>query len=230
MKHTLPNPMTKGRLIFGWIFMAAQQFLIPLLIVLAANLLSLPLSELGLNVVYFIINFIVTVAVFGPFLFRDLLYFGKHFGRCLGDCLVGFVVYWAANMFLSIWIVLCFPDFANANDAVIQTMADESYGLIFLATVFLVPIVEETLYRGVIYGTFARRKPVLGFLFSVVLFSAIHVVGYIGQLSPLYLLVSFLQYIPAAAALTWSYAKSGTIFTPILIHTAVNLIAAAAMR
>ena len=222
--------MTKGRLIFGWIYLAAQQFLIPLLIVWTAKLLSLPLSELGLNFIYFVLNFIVVVAVFGPFLARDLRHFGRHFWSCIGDSLVGFVVYWAANMFFSIWVALCFPNFSNANDAAIQTMATENYKLILVSTVILVPIVEETLYRGVIYGTFARRSSVLGYILSAALFSAIHVVGYICQLSPGHLLVSFLQYLPAALTLTWSYAKSGTIFVPILIHTALNLLAAVAMR
>lgn len=230
MNKSLPNPMTKGRLIFGWIYLAAQQFLIPLLIVLAAKLLSLPLSELGLNFIYFLLNFVVVVTVFALFLAKDLRHFGKHFWSCIGICLVGFVVYWAANVFFSLWVALFFPNFANANDAAIQTMATENYKLILVSTVILVPIVEETLYRGVIYGTFARRNSVLGYIFSAVLFSAIHVVGYIGQLSPIYLLVSFLQYLPAALTLTWSYAKSGTIFVPILIHTALNLLAAVAMR
>ena len=230
MNYKLPNPMAKGRLIFGWIYLAAQQFLIPLLIVLVAALLSLPLNELGLNFIYFVLNFVVVVTVFASFLAKDLRHFGRHFWRCIGTCLVGIVVYWAANVFFSIWVALFFPSFSNANDAAIQIMATENYKLILVGTVILVPIVEETLFRGVIYGTFARCSPVLGLICSAVLFSAIHVVGYIGQLSPSHLLVSFLQYIPAGLCLGWAYAKSGTIFVPILIHTALNLLAAVAMR
>ena len=56
----------------------------------------------------------------------------------------------------------------------------------------------------------------------MLLFSAIHILGYIGKASTLTLVLSFLQYLPAGLCLAWSYAKSETILTPIVIHTLIN--------
>ena len=36
------------------------------------------------------------------------------------------------------------------------------------------------------------------------------------------MLMALLQYLPAGLCLAWSYAKSDTIFAPILIHALVN--------
>ena len=40
----------------------------------------------------------------------------------------------------------------------------------------------------------------------------------------------FVQYLPAGLMLAWSYEKSNTIVTPILIHTVINAIAIYSMR
>ena len=57
---------------------------------------------------------------------------------------------------------------------------------------------------------------------SICVFSLIHIVGFIGRYSPLELVLSFLQYVPAGLCLAWSYQRSGTVFAPILIHAMVN--------
>ena len=44
------------------------------------------------------------------------------------------------------------------------------------------------------------------------------------------LLLCFCQYIPAGICLGWAYAKSGTIWCPVLIHMTVNQIGMLFMR
>jgi membrane protease YdiL (CAAX protease family) len=51
------------------------------------------------------------------------------------------------------------------------------------------------------------------------------VIAYIGTLSPMRLLLSLLQYLPAGYCLARAYAKSGSLFAPMLIHATINLIA-----
>jgi membrane protease YdiL (CAAX protease family) len=97
-----------------------------------------------------------------------------------------------------------------------------------IGTVVLVPIVEETLYRGLIFGLLPKR--ILRYAVSVGAFCAIHVMGYIGYYEPLHLLLCFMQYIPAGLVLAYAYERSGSIFAPILIHMAINGIAMLFMR
>jgi membrane protease YdiL (CAAX protease family) len=59
-------------------------------------------------------------------------------------------------------------------------------------------------------------------ILSICLFSLVHLLGYIGQYTPLQFFLAFLQYVPAGIALCGAYITSGTIFAPILLHTAIN--------
>ena len=152
MKHTLHNTMTKAEYIFGVCYLAAQQFLIPYLLVLGAAWLGLPLSDLWLNFIFFALNFVVVCLAFSRYLGKNLRALGKQIPAVLGTCIVGFLLYWTANLLVSLFIAIYFPGFANANDANIQNMASEQYPIMFIGSVLLVPMVEETLYRGVIFG------------------------------------------------------------------------------
>ena len=230
MKHSLHNSMTKGEYIFGACYLVAQQFVIPFLLVFFTALLKLRISNLWMNFIFFIINFVVVLAAFSRYLMQNIRIFLNRFWRVCGIVFLGFVIYWAANILVSMFIMIYFPAFHNANDANIQAMASQQYWVMFTGSVILVPIVEETLYRGVIFGLADRFSRPVAYIASTLLFALIHVVGYIGTQPPVYLLVSLLQYAPAGLCLSWAYARSRTIFAPILIHTAVNLLGMLAMR
>ena len=74
-----------------------------------------------------------------------------------------------------------------------------------------------------------RKKPGAAVV-STVLFSLIHINNYIGYYDPLTMLLSFVQYIPAGICLAAAYEISGSIFAPVLIHTAVNAVGMLAVR
>ena len=94
--------------------------------------------------------------------------------------------------------------------------------MLVMALVLLVPVVEEAIYRGVIFRGIANRNPFLGYGVSMLLFAAIHIAGYIGQYDTLTLAICLVQYLPAGLILAWAYEKSGTIWCSILIHMTVN--------
>ena len=102
--------------------------------------------------------------------------------------------------------------------------------LMSIGTVLLVPVVEEMLFRGVLFGRLYQKNCFLAYALSTILFSCIHIVGYLGVYAPTDLFLSFLQYVPAGICLAWSYAKSGCIWAPILIHIAVNQVGTLSMR
>ena len=116
------------------------------------------------------------------------------------------------------------------NDESIGQLMEENTGLIQFGAVLLVPITEELLYRGLVFGSFYKRKPLAGYLISMTAFAALHVVGYVTMYEPLHLMLCFLQYLPAGFCLAWAYARADSIWAPILIHIAINQIGTAAMR
>lgn len=229
--NTLKNRMTRGETIFGWVYMIAMQFVM-LPFVLLVEYFDIRISALGVNMIFFTLNLVLVVLFCHRFLVKNLRALGKNIGNTLAYSLAGFVIYWAMNIVVGLIIVLCFPDFTNANDAYIEAMSGDGFWLLFVGTVLLVPIVEETIFRGAVFGSLDRVNRPLAYVVSVLLFSAVHVVGYIGteDFTLTTALVSLLQYIPPSICLAWVYTKTDTIFASTLVHAAVNFLGMMAMR
>ena len=64
----------------------------------------------------------------------------------------------------------------------------------------------------------------------MVVFSIVHIAGYVGYADWLTMLLCFFQYMPAGFALAWCYHRTGSIFTSVLLHMTVNQIGMLAMR
>ena len=81
---------------------------------------------------------------------------------------------WLAGLLLS------FLDLAvaNPNDAYISGLAGSNFRLIAVCTVLLAPLVEETLFRGLIFGNLHQKSRVAAYAVSALIFAAIHVWQY----------------------------------------------------
>ncbi len=222
--------MTRREYLFGWAYLLVDLFALPLLLN-AGNLhLPKPLSETELNLVYFLVNFLVVLIIFHKFLGKSLRQAIRNPWRCLRFAVLGFILYYLAMIAVSYGITYIKPDFVNVNDAAVMDMTQEQYTLMSIATVFLVPVTEETLFRGILFQGFHKRSRLLAYAVSVLVFSVIHISGYIGTQDTLTLLLCFVQYLPASIALAWAYEKADTILAPMLIHMTVNQIGISAMR
>lgn len=227
--ENLTIKMHRYEAVTGLIYIIMQIFILPVILVVANNFLPHPLSDAALNFTLFSINFICIVVIFHRFLINSLHILFQRPKQVLLTCLKGFGFYWLGSVLVNILVVYLDPGFSNVNDENIAVLADQNNFLMIIGTVVLVPVVEETLYRGVVFGQLYRKKPMLGYIVSVAVFSALHIFGYIGFYSPLRLLLCFLQYIPAGIFLAWTYVKADTIWAPIVIHITVNLIGMLAM-
>ena len=222
--------MTRREFLLGWGYLLFSTLFLPALLGLVSSLLAEPLSEALVNILYFAINFLCVAVIFRRFLWSSLKTAASKPWHCLLFALIGFGVYMLAMLIMSAVIAGIDPDFSNVNDDAIIDMAQEHTGWIAFCTVFLVPITEETLYRGLLFQGLQRKSRVLAYLVSVSVFAWIHVMGYIGSFDALTLVLCFVQYLPAGAILALAYEKTDTIITPILIHIIINQIGISAMR
>ena len=217
------NKLTPNETVFGLIYFLLQLLIVPGIIVVAnMMLLNNALSEAVANTVCFAINFVVVLVIFRKFLWKDLRFAIAEPWHVLRWAGIGLLIYMAGNGVFSLLITLVAPDFANINDAMIQEMVQEHYGLMTIGTVLLVPIVEECFYRGLIFRNFYDKHPFLAYILSMVFFSLAHVLGYVTMEDFGTLVLCFIQYLPAGFALAFAYRRSGSIFASVLIHMAVN--------
>ena len=221
--------MTKQEIRLGWCFFLLYIFVIPIVIDFVG--IALRLSLTGLNILYFIVNFVCIVAIFHRFLWVSTKSALAKPLKSLQFVLMGLGVNILCSLLVSViitpWI---HPDFSNVNDQAILAMSNTHTALFIFCTVVLVPITEELVFRGLTFGTIYKKHPRLALFVSVLIFASIHLLDYIGTADWKTLLVCFLQYLPAGFSLAWAYGVSENIMTPILIHIINNAIAMASLR
>lgn len=216
--------------ILGWVLLALHLLFLPLIIELVCFFFSIELSLSVLNIVNFIAAWVITVTIFHRFLWENLKNFRKDIKNSLYAALGGFGLFYVLNIFVNIIIMNLAPDFSNVNDDNIQQLSQGYYWIMTFCTVLLVPLTEEVLYRGMIFGLVWHKNRILGYVVSALVFAAIHMVGYIGTVPAVELVIGFFQYLPACIGLAYAYEKADSIWAPILVHCTVNLIGMLAMR
>ena len=132
------------------------------------------------------------------------------------------------SFLVSAALVLIFGDsLANPNDEMVADMAKDSYRTALGISVFIAPIVEEILFRGIVFGSIRQKNRTWAYVISIALFSFYHVWQYAVFYQDVSLLIFAVQYIPAGYALAWSYEKTNCIWIPIFMHMLVNTAAMA---
>ena len=212
----------------GWIWLMVQLLFLPSIVGIANLLLHLNLSVAMLNVILFTLDFIAIIAIFHRYLFVQIRM--VKLSRLLIWVPLGLGLYWTLSIVVSYLLFYLQPAHTNANNETISSLLQEQQLLMTIGTVFLVPITEETLFRGLLFGTLYKKHPALGYVVSVLVFAAVHVIGYIGTQDILSLCVSLIQYIPAGLVLSFVYIKANTLAAPILIHSILNAVATLMLR
>ena len=219
---SLPIALTQKETRNGFLYMAISLIALPWLLSEGNAYLADPLSQGKVNFIYYFLNFAVMVWLCRHFLGDNLKLALRIPFPVIWYGILGYLGSKALGEILAIVTLLIYPSFSNVNDASITAMLREDSQLIILGTVFLVPVVEELFFRGLIFRNLHGKNQVTAYLVSMVLFSLLHVVGYIGTDSPIHLLMCFLQYLPASFCLCWCYCQTGTIITPIFMHALTN--------
>lgn len=219
---SLPIALTQKETRNGFLYMAISLIALPWLLSEGNAYLADPLSQGKVNFIYYFLNFAVMVWLCRHFLGDNLKLALRIPFPVIWYGILGYLGSKALGEILAIVTLLVYPSFSNVNDASITAMLREDSQLIILGTVFLVPVVEELFFRGLIFRNLHGKNQVTAYLVSMVLFSLLHVVGYIGTDSPIHLLMCFLQYLPASFCLCWCYCQTGTIITPIFMHALTN--------
>ena len=221
MKLSISTNHTENML--GYCYLAFYQIFLPSLLGIGAAVLG-GISPSLLNIIFFTINFVAVAIIFRRFLWKSVLALRGNWKRCLTSTAMGLGVYFAGMFLISLMIPWIDPNFSNVNDDTILELTQEYKVPLGVCIVLLVPVVEETLFRGLVFRHLFEKDSRLGYLVSMAVFSLIHIVGYIGTTDFRTLLLCFIQYIPAGFALAGAYERAENICAPIATHMTINLI------
>ena len=229
-KQHISVSLNKKEFLWGWVYLAAELLILPSVLFYLSGRLFPDVTDAEVNFLYYLINFIAVCLIFCGFLKRNLGIAKSNLMRTFLYILLGLAGYWASNLVLAELTTILMPDFSNVNDMNIAAISRDGYFLMALGTVLLVPTAEECLFRGLLFRGFYGKSRWAAYAISALCFSFIHIGGYLGSYDLPLLALCFVQYLPAGLILAWSYEKSNTIFTPILIHTVINAIGIYSMR
>ncbi len=225
-KHTY---MTDMEIIGGWLFFAVYLLVMPLLlerlIHLFAVLLDTQISAAAANRVYYYILTAVTAVLFHRFLGSDMGRFFGSLNRCLTTAGMALVLFYGANeLFYRLCNRFLMP-VGNLNDGIIAAVIDDAPRTTVLIVILLAPFVEEVLFRGLVFGWLAEKSVPVAYAASALLFAFGYfwrvAVGGVSTAS----VVTLAQYLIPGLVFAWAYGRSGSVFTAVLVHAAVNALA-----
>ena len=216
------NRLTRTQAALGWCYLPMHIFLVPLLVSVAAAFAPVELDGAETNLICFAVGTVFVLTVMGPWLRRNFDVLVENPGRCALCLAIALAADYEITLLVQIILLLLEQSIENPNNAQVAVYASYNYGAMRAAAVFLAPVVEETLFRGVVFGTIRRKSRAAAYAVSMLLFGLYHVWQYALIYADPWQLVYMAQYLPAAFVLSWQYERSGSIWTPIAFHMLVN--------
>lgn len=189
------------------------------------SLLGISISRAASNIICFYILFAAAVLVFHTLLAQTTQTFLKAMDRCFRTLGLALVLFYGLNEILFRITNLLWGNLTNLNDAALLAQIAAAPQMMALVVILLSPFIEEVLFRGLIFGWLRQHSRAAAYAASCLLFALLHVWQYaVFQADPLYLLL-IVQYIVPGLVFTWAYDHSGSLWTPIAAHAAVNALA-----
>ena len=229
-KKHIPVSLTNNELLWGWLYLAVEFLVLPNTLYWLAAQFFPGASHAELNFLFYFINFLATILIFHRFLHRNLGIARDRFLKTGLYVLLGLAIYWASSLVMAEVTYFLMPDFVNVNDAGIAAMSRNHFMIVAIGAVLLVPIAEECIFRGLLFRGIYCKSRWAAYAVSALCFCLPHVSAYIGSYDWTVLALCFVQYLPVGLILAWSYEKSNTILSPILIHTIINAFGIYTMR
>ena len=189
----------------------------------AEFLLGITLERGLRDAIYYYVLFALTLLVFGGLWRRAAHVLFANPGRVLGAFGMGLVAFVGLNELITGLLSLLPGRLANLNDAAITTRLDASPGSTIFIVVFLAPVVEETLFRGFVFGALRERSRVWAYALSCLLWAMAHVWQYAAG-DWTYLLTA-VQYIVPGLVMAWTCERAGCLWGSVLLHGTVNALA-----
>lgn len=239
MKKLFPTMLDRpeGRtLISGIPYWAFAFFLFPFMIALFSQDSGQVLYGAWLDMGYHLINFIVVIICFLPYLRESFLNVQLYLKKIFKTVALGVVVVVAIKILMCILFVSSSNElFANAAFGhLLTTESDLAYfstALIeaqplwgTLCVVLLTPVVTSCLLYACTFAPICNNRPWLAYIIMTGAFLLIQLIKIFSLWSGDEQLAGFWVQIPIHLLVCWTYQYTDTIWTPIAIHSISNLL------
>lgn len=215
------DTMSKPQRTAGYIYLPFYMIVLPLFAVMLAALSPEEFNDVTANAVYYGTGLVFCLICMRKFLRSSFDLLLDNFGTNVAALAFGYII----NMLLG--YLAAGAVFAILGDKITnlnsQILAYESPRAVIAMAVFIAPVIEEVLFRGVIFGALAPKHRRLAFIVSIGLFAFYNIWQFALAAMDLTMLVYMIMYIPIGYALAWAYEKTNCIWVPIFLHILINV-------
>lgn len=144
-------------------------------------------------------------------------------GHLLYGLVIGPALIYAVGILGGLITLLLGGADTSENQALIESITQVQPILMMVTTVVFAPILEEMIFRGIVFGWSYELNPRFAHFISAFVFGFVHVMNAVlsGQISEW---IQIFSYFFMGLALSYLYAKKNNIYVPILSHAMNNLI------
>lgn len=216
------NQMTRTQTILGGIYLLLHVAVLPALLNLYAGATPDPVPETTLNLIYYLIGIAFCLTVMFSYLRRSFDRLADNLRLCVLTIVMALLMDYALSGVATLALLLLDSVMENPNNAAVMDLAGQDSGTVKAIAIFLAPIVEEVLFRGVLFGAIRTRSRLWAYIVSAAAFSLYHIWSYAAASGDMTLLLYALEYLPVSVVLAWAYERSGCIWTNIFFHMGFN--------
>ena len=180
-----------------------------------------------LNLVCSLISFAFAVVLLKDFLIENIKKFKEELStNILYSATIGIGMIYVVSIISNTIINLILGGSSNdsANQLLFESYLNKDLIFMFIQSVILAPVLEELLFRGLVFRSLRDKSKWLAIFASSFLFGFLHIYSalFAGDLSQL---IYLLSYGGMGFAFSYAYEKRKTICVPILMHMINNLVA-----
>ncbi len=197
-----------------YILVQGLSLVIPILLYPILNIDIMTLA-VYINIILFVLAVFITFAIMWKDLQKEKEEHPISMGAIIGWSILGVLLAWMAQV-----IAISIEEFVfhidqgseNTQEIVDITRMNPAF---FIIPVFTAPILEELIFRKIIFGSLHKK---MNFFFAVLISSLLFGVLHLE-------LQHLLIYFAMGVALAFIYVKTKRIIVPIIVHMAMNTIA-----
>lgn len=220
LRRSWNTHMTDAESRRGLVFFLLYFFLLPYLNAFAQRLIfgdaETPIAEA--NILYYAVLFALCLILFWNFLKEDFLKLMDWVPENTFGILLGLV---GAGMMNALLRLLPFP----VADPIPRQYAAE-FGAAPIPTLvlllLLIPLVEETLFRGLLFGQFRGYSRPLAYIITSAFYALAAVWRYALERGDARYLLLSVVYLPLSIACTWCYDNGGSVWATAFLHAGLN--------
>lgn len=223
---------TQVQAIITVVYLMLHTTVLPGLISNILVLLNIKVSDTMFNFIYYVLGFVVLIAVNFTFLRRDFDPVCDHPFYCVITIIGCYLCISVLNIFAAMILDAILggkENLNNLNNSAVMESYNTETGITKATAIFLAPVAEELMFRGGIFSNLKNSgNTIAAYAVSVFIFAFYHVCQF-AFTDPGYWFYMLL-YIPSGIMLALCYERTNSIICPIVLHMEVNAISLSALN